>query len=1628
MIALDSTGNFYVVYHSFEFNSSNTNIALRTSTDGGATWGARVDLTASAARSSQNPVIALDAANNLYVAFNSNEISGVFTNIALRKSTDSGATWGARVDVTASVTAGSFNPMIALGAANNLYVTYYSNEFNSAYTNIAFRTSTDSGATWGARVDVTASVTRSSQSPLIAMNSANGNLYTAYSSREYSSGTNNISIRSASIGNYAATGNLVSSPFDTLDNRNIIGELSWDEAASLPANTAVTVSLRTASTSALLSSASWSDFTNATANCSKSDITVTCPLSALPVGMTDGLNDEWWQYKVALTGGFNTPNVSRVSVKYIINATPQIQGVTAIQSSSTNDVIITYAVLDPDTFSGTESVGFVSSTFQYCNSDGSNCQNISSQMAVGNSSVSINSSTFTTTTATWTPAGAFLNINNANAMIKVTVNDNQSANNIALATSSPFVLDTAAPSGGSILVDASSTPAFLTIFATDSSTMEMKISLNNDLAGADWQPYATTSTVALATDPDTVYIQFRDVHNNTSSIYSATTPETPTRAMIQDISNVKDGATDYRLFFAWKVVANPNPGFASYQIYRSTDQVDWTLVKTETTRTSNFYTDSTISTGVLYYYRVITLDSAGNISRYSSVLRGNPNGTQDGDEGGGASAVAAVPTITNVATSSVSQNSVLITWDTDVLSDSAIMYGTDSSSLSNTVTVSTMLDNNTSVGNHQVAIMGLSPNTDYFFKVISTNVDGIVVSSTNDGLGFSFSTLNGTSISNVANPQVNNNSAIISWETNDSASEYVVYSTSSNFASSLTVGSPGPYTFHSVSLSGLTAATNYFYYVYSVYNDVTSTDKNIINGNIEYYRFKTTNDITLPTVTSISESTLVNTTTITWVTNKQADSQIIYGTSTNFGSTTTLDSVLTVQHSVTITDLLPNTLYYYKIRSTDANGLLGQSAGDRTFTTLAGNDVTAPVISDIATSSIFLTGATVTWNTDEVANYLVDYGTSGSYGYLAGNPSDFSGTSHSVDLANLTGNTVYYFRVRSQDATGNTATSSQLSFTTVPDISDPIITNVTTAVVNQDSAVITWNTNELATSEIDYSTDTTSLSFVYTTSTLDTTHSVTITGLTKDTTYYYLVKSADASNNIASSDNSGNYYTFITLKTPGDTTIVIGGGGSGSTVDRTAPILSSVTVNDVGPNETTVKWVTDEESSSLVRYGTATSYGYIAGNDQEKVTNHSVVLNNLGPASNYHFKAVSYDASGNMGESVDTIFTTLNENGTVATSTQTAIEPSDSFFVAKIKNASKDTINTILEALNSNPSLKDVSESSFVKALTEMTDKVVLAPSIVGIKPQVEVKGTTAIITWSTDKKSTTAVNYAKEWEYKASDPTPYANTAVNADEFSTTHHIELDGLDPGITYHYQVSSKGTIGPEARSQDYTFQTTSELPIISDVRVQKAKESVVTISWKTNVPTAAILEYTNQRTKTTLSQGDATLLINHEFTVKNLEGATTYSLLIKATDEFKNQAVSLPIKFSTVIDQIPPVISKLSSESTLYPGKNSKVQTIISWETDEPATSQLFYQEGVQANGTVIPVPVDTSLNTRHIIVVTKFSPGAVYKYWVESKDFSGNTSKSEIFSLLAPQAKETIVDIIIKNFESVFGWTKNVGI
>ena len=193
-------------------------------------------------------------------------------------------------------------------------------------------------------------------------------------------------------------------------------------------------------------------------------------------------------------------------------------------------------------------------------------------------------------------------------------------------------------------------------------------------------------------------------------------------------------------------------------------------------------------------------------------------------------------------------------------------------------------------------------------------------------------------------------------------------------------------------------------------------------------------------------------------------------------------------------------------------GIWGKVTGS---TTPGQSDKTAPVISTVVANP-GLTSATVTWTTNELSNSKVLFGTTTAYGSTATNASFVTG--HSVPLSGLTGSTLYHFRVESTDASGNTATSSDMTFTTgTPDTTAPAISGISILIGSTTSTVL-WSTNESATGKVYFGTATPfvlgSASSV-STSTLSTGHSLSLTGLTASTTYSYVIESADSSGNTA---------------------------------------------------------------------------------------------------------------------------------------------------------------------------------------------------------------------------------------------------------------------------------------------------------------------------------------------------------------------------------------------------------------------------------------------------------------------------------------------------------------------------------
>ena len=271
-----------------------------------------------------------------------------------------------------------------------------------------------------------------------------------------------------------------------------------------------------------------------------------------------------------------------------------------------------------------------------------------------------------------------------------------------------------------------------------------------------------------------------------------------------------------------------------------------------------------------------------------------------------------------------------------------------------------------------------------------------------------------------------------------------------------------------------------------------------------------------PVISAVTASPGEAVTTVTWTTNEPATSQVEYGLTTSYGSLTTKDTALVMTHSVNVSGLTPNTLYHYRVKSDDGAGNPA-SSDDYTFTTPA---MIPPVISSVAASPGETTSA-VTWTTNEPATSQVEYGLTTSYGSQTTKDSTLV-TGHSVSLSGLTPETLYHYRVKSEDGAGNPAVSDDYTFTT--GASAPPVISAVSASPSDTSASVTWSTDEPATSQVEYGLTTSYGSQTVKDTTLSTAHNVSVTALTPNTLYHYRVKSEDGIGNQAVSDD----YTFTT--------------------------------------------------------------------------------------------------------------------------------------------------------------------------------------------------------------------------------------------------------------------------------------------------------------------------------------------------------------------------------------------------------------------------------------------------------------------------------------------------------------------
>ena len=184
-----------------------------------------------------------------------------------------------------------------------------------------------------------------------------------------------------------------------------------------------------------------------------------------------------------------------------------------------------------------------------------------------------------------------------------------------------------------------------------------------------------------------------------------------------------------------------------------------------------------------------------------------------------------------------------------------------------------------------------------------------------------------------------------------------------------------------------------------------------------------------------------------------------------------------------------------------------------------------------------------------------------------------------------------------------------------PDNLGPTIFNVVATPISNTSALISWETNELAQMTV-YISKKVGGTILDTLSSkgLSKTGSVLAEGLEQGVTYYYYLEGQDIRRNLSKEDNHGEWYSFVMVATPA----TISGVRICQVEDKTAKIYW---------------WTTNGAYNSLVKYGTdpANLDQMAVGDNGQPVMFHETILTGLTPGVKYYFDVMSGTGSDDNG-------------------------------------------------------------------------------------------------------------------------------------------------------------------------------------------------------------------------------------------------------------------------------------------------------------------------------------------------------------------------------------------------------------
>ncbi len=464
-------------------------------------------------------------------------------------------------------------------------------------------------------------------------------------------------------------------------------------------------------------------------------------------------------------------------------------------------------------------------------------------------------------------------------------------------------------------------------------------------------------------------------------------------------------------------------GASSYSVYRGTAAGGESATPVAAGFTITAYTDTGLTNGTTYYYRVAAVNGGGT-SGMSNEASATPE--------------PSAPAAPTGLTATAGNASVSLTWAASAGASSYSVYrGTAAGSESTTPIA-------TGVGTTSYSNTGLTNGTAYYYRVAAVNSGGTS--------GMSNEASATPEPSAPAAPAgltatAGNASVSLTWATSAGASSYSVYRGTASGGESTTPIAAGP-TSTAYTDTGLTNGTTYYYRVAAVNSGGTSGMSNEASA---------TPEPSAPAAPAGLTATAGNASvSLAWATSAGASSYSVYrGTASGGESTTPIAAGLT-STAYTDTGITNGTTYYYRVAAVNGGGTSGMSNEAS-----ATPEPSAPAAPTGLTATAGNASVSLTWAASAgTGSYSVYRGTAA--GGESATPIEAGLTSTAYTDAGLANGTTYYYKVAAVNGGGTSAMSNEVSGMPRPAV--PPTPAGLTATPGSASVTLNWSASAGATS------------------------------------------------------------------------------------------------------------------------------------------------------------------------------------------------------------------------------------------------------------------------------------------------------------------------------------------------------------------------------------------------------------------------------------------------------------------------------------------------------------------------------------------------------------------------------------